>query len=282
MEMLDSAVIRVTHAVKRYGSRVVVQDVSFDAARGSIVALLGGNGAGKTTTLKCILGVIPFEGTIEVGVVPVRTRGKDVRRQIGYVPQSLALGESDTCAQALRFAADLKRVDRRRIDEALALVRLTAERDTKVSELSGGMRQRLALAAALLADPPVLLLDEPTASLDVESRQEFQRLIVRLRDEGKTVVLSTHYVDQIDGIADHIVVLHGGRVVFDGTPDEIAALVRQKDYVIHLNGDAPSDVMAALHAAGIGPERVRRAALNWDELLRAVSAAAPAGGEEQR
>lgn len=282
MEMLDSAVIRVTHAVKRYGSRVVVRDVSFDAARGSIVALLGGNGAGKTTTLKCILGVIPFEGTIEVGGVPVRTRGKDVRRQIGYVPQSLALGESDTCAQALRFAADLKRVGRRRIDEALALVRLTAERDTKVSELSGGMRQRLALAAALLADPPVLLLDEPTASLDVESRQEFQRLIVRLRDEGKTVVLSTHYVDQIDGIADHIVVLHGGRVVFDGTPDEIAALVRQKDYVIHLNGDAPSDVMAALHAAGIGPERVRRAALNWDELLRAVSAAAPAGGEEQR
>lgn len=282
MEMLDSAVVRVTHAIKRYGSRVVVRDVSFDAARGSIVALLGGNGAGKTTTLKCILGVIPFEGTIEVGGVPVRTRGKDVRRQIGYVPQSLALGESDTCAQALRFAADLKRVDRRRIDEVLALVRLTAERDTKVSELSGGMRQRLALAAALLADPPVLLLDEPTASLDVESRQEFQRLIIRLRDEGKTVVLSTHYVDQIDGIADHIIVLHGGRVVFDGTPDQIAAIVRQKDYVIHLNGDAPSDLLAALHAAGIGPERVRRAALNWDELLRAVSAAAPAGGEEQR
>ena len=282
MEMREPCMIHVEHAVKRYGSRVVLRDVSFDAARGSIVALLGGNGAGKTTVLKCILGVIPFEGSLDVGGIPVRTRGKDARRQIGYVPQLPSLGEADTCAQALRFAADLKGVDHRRIEEVLALVHLAAEKETKIGELSGGMRQRLAMAAALLADPPVLLLDEPTASLDVESRHEFQRLILRLRDEGKTVVLSTHYVDQIDQIADHIVVLHGGQVVFDGTPDQVAALVRRKEYIVHLNGDAPSDLMTALGAAGISPERVRRAALNWDDLLLAVSAERPAGGEEQK
>jgi len=271
--------IHVEHAVKRYGPRVVLRDVSFDAARGSIVALLGGNGAGKTTALKCILGVIPFEGSVEVGGIPVRTRGKDARRQIGYVPQLPSLGEADTCAQALRFAADLKRVDHRRIDEVLTLVHLAAERKTKIGELSGGMRQRLAMAAALLTDPPVLLLDEPTASLDVESRQEFQRILVRLRDEGKTVVLATHYVDQIDDMADHIVVLHAGQVVFDGTPEQIAARARRKEYLVRLNGDAPSDLMTALAAAGIGPERVRRAALNWDELLLAVSAAQPRAEE---
>jgi len=282
MEMREPRMIHVEHAVKRYGSRAVLRDVSFDAAGGSIVALLGGNGAGKTTALKCILGVIPFEGSVEVGGIPVRTHGKDARRQIGYVPQLPSLGEADSCAQALRFAADLKRVDHRRIDEVLTMVHLAAERKTKIGELSGGMRQRLAMAAALLADPPVLLLDEPTASLDVESRQEFQRILVRLREEGKTIVLSTHYLDQIDQIADHVIVLHGGRVMFDGTPEQIAAGARRKEYLIRLNGDAPSDLMTALAAAGIGPERVRRAALDWDELLLAVSAEEPVIGEDQR
>jgi ABC-type multidrug transport system ATPase subunit len=271
MEASLQPMIHVERAVKRYGQRTVLRGVSFDAAAGSIVALLGGNGAGKTTTLKCILGVIPFEGVVEVGGRSARTNGKVVRRQIGYVPQLPSLGESDTCVQALRFSADLKGVERRRIDEVLALVHLSAERHTKIGALSGGMRQRLALAAALLADPPVLLLDEPTASLDAGSRDEFQQLIARLRDQGKTIVLSTHYLEQIDQVADHFVVLHGGAVAFDGTREQIAARVRHRDYVVHLNGDAPSRFITTLAAAGIGPARVRRAPLDWDELLLAVS-----------
>jgi ABC-type multidrug transport system ATPase subunit len=275
-------IIHVEHVRKRFGQREVLRDVNFDAARGSIVALLGSNGAGKTTTLKCILGVVAFEGTVEVGGSSARTHGKDVRRQIGYVPQLPSLGESDTCAQALRFAADVKRVERTRIEEVLAVVHLSAERDVKIGALSGGMRQRLALAAALLADPPVLLLDEPTASLDVESRDEFQRLIRRLRDDGKTILLSTHYLDQLDELADHFVVMHRGQVVFDGTSEQMGARVQQRDYVVHLNGDAPSQLMGALAAAGIGPGRVRRAAVNWDELLLAVSADVLHNQEEAR
>jgi ABC-type multidrug transport system ATPase subunit len=263
--------VRVKGVSKRYGRAQVLQDVSFDIASGSIVALLGGNGAGKTTTLKCMLGVIPFEGAIEIGGVSVQAHGKDARRQIGYVPQLPAIAGTDTSTQALTFIAELKGVRRSRIEPALELVNLTHERNMKVGELSGGMRQRLALAAALLADPPLLLLDEPTASLDIESRHEFQRLVMRLRDEGKTIVLSTHFLDRLDEIAGRALILHHGRLIFDGTPEGLAARLSKKKYVVNVNGDAPSEFLRALEGAGIGPERVRRAALDWEELLAAAT-----------
>ena len=167
--------LEVTGLVKAYGPVRALDGVSFSIGQGVVVALLGPNGAGKTTTIKCILGVTDFEGSVEVDGLAVKGRGKAARRRIGYLSQSPAFGERDTCREALEFLADLKGVERRRIGELLELVNLPGHADSRVSHLSGGMRQRLALAAALLADPPVLLLDEPTASLDAESRRELAR-----------------------------------------------------------------------------------------------------------
>ncbi len=255
---------------KRFGKHDVLRGVSFDVPAGSVVALLGSNGAGKTTTLKCILGVIGFEGDVAVADTPVRTHGKDARRRIGYVPQLPSLGESDTCAQALQFIADLKGVAHDRITPSLEAVNLLEQRDLKIGELSGGMRQRLALAAALLSDPPLLLLDEPTASLDIESKIEFHKLIVRLRDEGKTVLLSTHFFDHLEEVADRVLILHEGALVFDGTVDELRDHASGRRFEVHLNGHGPADLLHALKAAGIGPERVQSAAMRWEDILLAT------------
>jgi ABC-type multidrug transport system ATPase subunit len=265
------SILHVAGLSKRYGRTQILEDLAFDVPAGSVVALLGANGAGKTTTLKCILGVMPFDGAVEVAGIPVRARGKDARRRIGYVPQTPALNEGDTCEQALRFLAELKGVVKGRIPELLELVNLAAQRTTKVGHLSGGMRQRLALAAALLADPPLLLLDEPTASLDAESRFDLQQLIIRLRDEGRTIILSTHFFDHLDELADRALILHEGRLVFDGSLDELARRAHGSRYVINLNGNSPERFMEVLRSAGIGPERVQKAEPRWEEIMPAFA-----------
>jgi len=275
---MRSPMLKVEGLVKAYGPLRAVDGASFSVDAGSVVALLGPNGAGKTTTFKCILGVTGFEGTIEVDGLSVRERGKEVRRRLGYLPQTPALSDGDTCRQALEFLAELKGADKGRVAPLLKLANLWEQRDTKVSRLSGGMRQRLALAAALLADPPVLLLDEPTASLDLESRREFHDLIARLRDEGKTVVLSTHFLDRLGDLADRVIVLNQGRVVFDGTMRELAERAPTNRFVVNLNGTAPAAFNEALQAIGIGPERVTPADSHWEELLLA---SLPAGEEKE-
>ncbi|MBI5285776.1 MAG: ABC transporter ATP-binding protein [Chloroflexi bacterium] len=273
--------LHITNLGKQYRKLRVLTDVSFDVAPGSVIALLGANGAGKTTTLKCILGVMPFDGAVEVDGISVRKHGKDARRRIGYVPQSAVLNDGDTCREALEFLAELKGAPRSRVDEMLALVNLGEQRDVAVGHLSGGMRQRLALAGALLADPPLLLLDEPTASLDIESRMEFHRLILRLRDEGKTIILSTHFFDHLEELASRVLILDSGRLAFDGSLDELSQRVRGRRYVVNLNGNAPARFMEALSAAGIGPDRVQPAEMRWEELLLAAAPERQKTAEEQ-
>ena len=275
---MRSPMLKVEGLVKAYGPLRAVDGASFSVDAGSVVALLGPNGAGKTTTFKCILGVTSFEGAIEVDGLSVTESGKEVRRRLGYLPQTPALSDGDTCRQALEFLAELKGADKGRVAPLLKLANLWEQRDTKVSRLSGGMRQRLALAAALLADPPVLLLDEPTASLDLESRREFHDLIARLRDEGKTVILSTHFLDRLGDLADRVIVLNQGRVVFDGTMRELAERAPTNRFVVNLNGTAPAAFNEALQAIGIGPERVTPADSHWEELLLA---SLPAGEEKE-
>jgi len=257
---------------KRYGRRRVLDDVSFSVERGRIVALLGGNGAGKTTTLKCILGVTPFEGTAEVGGIRVDRQGRAARRLIGYVPQLPSLSEDDTCEQALAFTAELRGADRGAITAALERVNLSSERDHRVGELSGGMRQRLALAAALLGDPQLLLLDEPTASLDAGSRAQFDQIIRQLRDEGRTILVSTHYHARLEELVDQVLILREGAIVFDGATSALLERLHVNRYVVNLNGDAPSTFLAALAQAGIADDRVGRAPVAWDEVMEAITA----------
>jgi ABC-type multidrug transport system ATPase subunit len=251
-----AAVLSIQELQKRYGRTPVLGGVSFDLERGAIVTLLGPNGAGKTTTFKCILGMTDFKGEISVAGQSVRRAGKLARMAVGYLPQTPGFADDDTCREALLFLAEIRGVDGGRIPALLERVNLGAQASTRVKELSGGMRQRLALAAALLSDPPLLLLDEPTANLDAQSRESLHELLVELRDEGRTILLSTHFVEHVADIADRVIYLQDGLVALDST----AAALRTaptKNFSVHLNGTPPDELMQALRNAGIAERRVK-------------------------
>ena len=266
-----SAVLRVEGLTKRYGSATVLSDVGFSLAPGTITAILGPNGAGKTTTLKCILGVTDFEGKVEVDGFSSRRQGKKARSRIGYLPQTPAFNEGDTCRQALEFLAELRGSDVSRVEPLLKRVDLEEQTDLAVGHLSGGMKQRLALAAALLSDPPLLLLDEPTANLDATSREQLHDLVAQLRSEGRTIIISTHFVDNLGDLADNVLVLRGGRLVYKGTVEDLASLAPSKRFVVSLNGTTPSTLIQALGEIGVKADSISPASISWDELLARVA-----------
>ncbi len=266
-----SAVLRVEGLTKRYGSMTVLSDVDFSLEPGTITAILGPNGAGKTTALKCILGVTDFEGKIEVDGYSSRRQGKKARSRIGYLPQTPAFNEGDTCRQALKFLAELRGTDVSRVESLLKRVDLEEQTDLAVGHLSGGMKQRLALAAALLSDPPLLLLDEPTANLDATSREQLHNLVAQLRAEGRTIVISTHFVDNLGDLADHVLVLRAGRLVYKGTVEDLASLAPSKRFVVSLNGTSPSTLIRALGEIGVKADSISPASISWDELLARVA-----------
>lgn len=210
-------VIEVNGLSKTYGATRVLDGVTFTAGAGEVIALLGLNGAGKTTLLKCLLGLARFDGQARIGGLDLRREGKETRRRVGYVPQAPAFPSYLTVADTLEHFADLRGLRGVDINAALSRVGLTAHTDKKVDALSGGLRQRLGLAVALLGDPPILLMDEPVASIDPEGRRVFTRLVDDLRTEGRTVIVSTHVLRLLEGVADRALVLVDGRVVYDGS-----------------------------------------------------------------
>ena len=269
----ETPAVAVTGLTKRYGRTTAVDNLTFALKPGQIVALLGPNGAGKTTTFKCILGITSFDGSVEVGGKSVRDRGKDTRGLIGYLPQTPAFDAADTAEAALQFFAELKDCGRARAGTLLQRVHLYEERRLKVGELSGGMRQRLALAAALLSDPPVLLLDEPTANLDIESRSQFHAVLAEQRAEGKAVIVSTHFIESISGLADRFIVLERGRIVLDLTAAELAGRQLGNRFVVNLNGTTPAEFLSALADIGVSPDHVAPEEASYgDALARALAA----------
>lgn len=203
--------IRIRGLAVRLGSRGILQGVDLDVARGEPVALVGANGAGKTTLLRCLLGLVRHSGSISVGGIDIARDPIGVKRQLGYMPQVPAFCE-ETARGALEFVARLRGVDVNEIPELLERVDLTEHARRPVRAFSAGMKQRLSLAAALLGDPPVLVLDEPTASLDVEGQAELVRLLCELVRGGRTLLLSSHRTEEIAALARRVVVIHEGRV----------------------------------------------------------------------
>ncbi len=210
----------------RYGTRVAIECVSLDVRRGEIVGLLGPNGSGKSTTLAVAAGVLdPHSGTV---TVEGRTRAADpgaFARRVGLVPQEPAVYDELTAADNLTFFGELYGLAgsdlRRRVARTLARVKLTDRARHRVSTFSGGMKQRLNLAAALLHDPHVLLLDEPTASLDPASRDALFADLTRFRDDGHAILLTTHHIDEAEGGCDRVAVLEKGKLVASGAPAEL-------------------------------------------------------------
>src|SRR5712691_5780447 len=225
---MESA-IRLRGFVKRFGSLTAVDGLDLEVPFGSCVGLLGPNGAGKSTTMKALTAqVIPDEGELEVLGYRLPADSKQARAEMGMVPQLDNLDVSLTVEQNLIVFAHLYRVPagerKAAIERALTMANLGGRRKSKVDELSGGMRRRLLITRALLHQPRLLLLDEPTVGLDPQVRQELWALIDRLRSEGVSILMSTHYIEEAERLCDTVTIMSHGKAVAVGAP---TALIRE-------------------------------------------------------
>lgn len=235
--------IRITGLGKRYGATIALDDLDLTIGPG-VTGLLGPNGAGKTTLLRCLgTAQAPDTGRIEAfGLDPAVAADRTaLRRRLGYLPQNPGLYPNFTAATLLDYVAVLKELTdsaqrRAEVRRVLAETGLTDRARTKVRKLSGGMRQRLGLAQALLGEPDLLILDEPTVGLDPEQRMLFRALISRL-GETRTVLLSTHQTEDVGALCERVIVLRAGRAVFDGTPRGLADLA---DGQVWLSSEPPA------------------------------------------
>lgn len=226
--MGSESVIVLDNVTKVLGKKPRIEGLSFDCEPGRVYGLLGPNGAGKTTLMNLITGLYrPTSGTVRVlGLDPVRDARK-VRREIGLVPQETSLYPELSALENLRFHAALylddQRMAERRIGEVLELVDLADRAKDAVGSYSGGMKRRLALGRAMLADPRILLLDEPTLGVDVQGTHRIWDYVRRFKGEGRTVLVSTNVMAEADALADEILLLDHGRKVRFGTPDALKA-----------------------------------------------------------
>lgn len=272
---VNEPMISVQNLTKRYAQPgrawwsdatiTAVDDLSFELKEGQAVALWGVNGAGKTTVLKCLLGLLDCDGELQLDGTDLRKDGRNARRHFGYVPQELAFHNDLSVAESCRFYARLKDVDLARIPIVLDQVGLMSQERKAVGALSGGMKQRLALALALLGDPPVLLLDEPTSNLDAETRDEFLDLLSQLHRAGKTLLFTSHHLEEVEQLAEQVLILRDGKLFAKGAPAEMMHLLNPKreGQRTHLRAvEAPSDaaylMTVPVHNGVITPTQVRQ------------------------
>jgi lipooligosaccharide transport system ATP-binding protein len=238
---MSTAVLRVRGLVKRFGGQAAVDGLDFAVSRGECYGLLGPNGAGKSTTLKLALGLIePDAGSIELLGLPVPSRAREARLRVGVVPQSDALDPDFTVAENLivfgRYFGQPEAVTRQRVDVLLDFAQLASKRDSRIQDLSGGMRRRLTIARALINDPQVLFLDEPTTGLDPQARHLIWERLKRLTAQGKTILLTTHFMDEAERLCDRLAIIDHGRLIAEATP---AALIQREiePHVIEIHGN---------------------------------------------
>jgi ABC-2 type transport system ATP-binding protein len=254
--------IAVRDLRKSYGSLEAVRGIDFYVERGEVFGLLGPNGAGKTTTVEILEGYRKRDGgEVEVlGTDPALARG-DWRERIGVVLQSSAMYETLTVTEMLRLFAGYYR-EPRPVDQVVELVGLQEKRDDRVRRLSGGQRRRLDLGLALIGDPELIFLDEPTTGFDPRARRRAWETIRGLRGLGKTILLTTHYLDEAEQLADRVAVLAQGRIVASGTPAELTGAVpateiryRENGREIVLETDEPTRVLHELTARALAESR---------------------------
>jgi ABC-2 type transport system ATP-binding protein len=233
-------VISAVRLSRRFGSRLVVKDVSFEVAPSEIVALLGPNGAGKTTTLRMLAGLIAAtSGTVTLGGVPLRrATASALRGRIGFLTETPGLWDRLTVQENLEVYAGLHDLSDpgRRIGRLLEQLALGPQADVRAAELSKGMRQKVALARALLHDPRILLLDEPTSGLDPEVRRSVRLLLDDRRSAGCAILISTHQLDEAERLADRVAVLDGRLLAID-TPTRLRRLLSTGRIVVRVVGD---------------------------------------------
>jgi lipooligosaccharide transport system ATP-binding protein len=238
-------VLKVEGLVKTFGAQRAVDGVSFSVAPGQCFGLLGPNGAGKSTTLKLVLGLMePDAGRIELLGLPVPTKAREARARVGVVPQNDPLDPDFTVAENLlvfgRYFGQPDAVTRARIDPLLDFAQLAPKRDARIQALSGGMKRRLTIARALINDPQVIFLDEPTTGLDPQARHLIWERLRRLLADGKTIVLTTHFMDEAERLCDRLAIVDAGRPIAEASPVE---LIRREiePHVVEVHGPARAD-----------------------------------------
>jgi len=246
---LDEVAIEVSNLKKVYGTLVAVDGISFYVKRGEVFAFLGPNGAGKTTTVEMIESIrVPTAGSIKILGKDVKTSFNDVKEKIGILPQEFHSYERLTVRETLMYFSKLyeKRAD---IDQILQIMDLTDHKKMLYKNLSGGLKQRVGVAISLVNDPEIVFLDEPTTGLDPKARREVWDVIAGLKKRGKTVFLTTHYMEEAEHLADHIAIIHKGKIIAEGSLDELT-----KKYgtgaVLHIKKVTNTDTAEILKESG--------------------------------
>jgi ABC-2 type transport system ATP-binding protein len=221
----SETMIEVKNLTKRYGELRALDDVSFEVGRGEVLGFLGPNGAGKTTTMKILTTFIAASsGSAKVGGIDVSEDPLEVRRKVGYLPESAPLYTDMQVKEYLDFVADLRHIDRadrnKAIDRVVETCGLKGMAGREIRALSKGYKQRVGLAQAMIHDPAILILDEPTSGLDPNQIAEIRELIRSLGKE-RTVILSTHHLAEVQAAADRVLIIHQGKIVADGSPEEL-------------------------------------------------------------
>ncbi|MEL6332136.1 MAG: ATP-binding cassette domain-containing protein [Cyanobacteria bacterium J06626_26] len=231
---------------KRYGDVQAVKDVSLQIEPGEIFGLLGPNGAGKTTTIRCLCTLtLPDAGSLDVMGVSVVNDPRQVRQRLGYIAQEVALDKVLTGRELLQLQAAIYhlpgKLAKARIDQMIELLELTDWADKKTGTYSGGLKKRLDLAAGLLHQPDVLVLDEPTVGLDIESRSAVWRFLRQLQATGTTILITSHYLEEVDALASRVAIIDQGKVISSGTPAELKANVGGERITLRIREFTPLD-----------------------------------------
>lgn len=222
--------LEINNASKAFAKFKAVNEFTYKFDNG-VYALLGPNGAGKSTLLRCITNLYPLtSGKITFNGIDVKGN-KEFSSNIGYLPQSFGLFRELKVSEGLELIANIKNIQNCNIDEVLKLVNLEDKRMSRISSLSGGMVRRLGIAQAIMGNPKVVILDEPTAGLDPEERLRFKNIVNKIKDD-KLIIISTHIVDDVEALCDKIVIMNAGSVVSSGSCDDIKNIASGKTYVI--------------------------------------------------
>ena len=259
---MNNVLVSAKDLRKNYGSLTAVDGISFEIREGECFGFLGPNGAGKTTTVKMIHCVSPVtSGTLLVNGRAAHIDNRDIKRMTGLIPQEITLDPDLTVAENLiifaRFFDISRREAKRRIAELLAFVELEAKRNSKISELSTGMKRRLMVARALLNHPKLIVADEPTTGLDPQARHLIWQRLRRLKSQGTTIILTTQYMEEAQQLCDRIVVMHQGRILKEGVPPTLVAKEIGREVVeIRVPKEEDERIIGELGSFSCGHERV--------------------------
>jgi ABC-2 type transport system ATP-binding protein len=247
----DPNAIGVRELTRRFGDFVAVDHLTFDVRRGEIFGFLGSNGAGKSTTIRMLCGLLkPTSGTAVVGGLDVSRDPEGVKRRIGYMSQRFSLYEALTVDQNIRFFGGIYGLERGRLEArrrfVLDMAGLHGREQTRAADLAGGWRQRLALGCAILHEPPIVFLDEPTGGVDPLSRRHFWSLIDDLSASGTTVLVTTHYLDEAEH-CHRLAIIHAGRLAAIGTTTELKRVFASRP-ILEVRAERPVEAMRALDA----------------------------------